>query len=360
MVQFPETAAVEWKTVADQTKVKDELRRRIERGTKVEKEVDALHVRHAAKLQFEQELDADLTPPVVIQTMEDYLKQNTPVLVDMIDGVLKENSVCLMLGPAESGKSTLMVQMMHSLLTGADWLGQPTKPLMGSVGLLSYDQDIAIPINWMSKMGVPHDRISPIDLNGKGHPLNVPSERSRIAAAWKMMNVEVVFIDSFSASFSAAAAGDQNDTGDVMNWYSSVKKFVFNEVGAKAVVVIVHSTDANPLKPRGSTAHRDVADSIISVTRGEDNKRKVRMTKYRAGLNQVEMAPVIVTDPDAVTHLVKIDSGAMSMEGMRLPASVAAEAFEEMPEPINEPVYEQAEVDDIAVEFFDEEEGDDL
>lgn len=359
MVQFPETAAVEWKTVADQTKVKDELHKRIQRGTKVEQEVDKLHIRHSAKQQFEQELDADLTPPVVIQTMEDYLKQNTPVLVDMIDGVLKENSVCLMLGPAGTGKSTLMVQMMHSLLTGADFLGQSTKPLMGSVGLLSYDQDIAIPINWMSKMGVPHDRISPIDLNGKGHPLNVPSERSRLAKAWRLMNVEVVFIDSFSASFSAAAGGDQNDTGDTMNWYSSVKRFAFNEVGAKAVVVLVHSTDANPLKPRGSTAHKDVADTILVVQRTSDNKRKVHMEKYRAGLNQTEMDPVIVTAPDAVTHLVKIDSGAMSMEGMRIPPSVAAEAFVEMPEPINEPVYEQAEVEDVS-EFFDDEEGEDL
>lgn len=346
MIQFPETLITEWKILADAANVDAELRKKIKHATDVELAVSKLRIRHEAAVEFQQELDAADTPPVVIQTMADYLAANSPVLVDMVEGVMKEDGLILMLGPSGSGKSTLGVQLAHSLLTGDDWLGCPVQQIKGSVGLLSYDQNVSIPINWMSKMGVPHDRVLPIDLNGKGNPLNVPDERRRLAAAYRAAKVEVVMIDSFSAAFS----GDQNDAGLVMAWYRDVKKFAYSEVGAKALVVIVHSTDSSPLKPRGSTVHKDVADTVVAVVRQPTNERKVEMVKYRAGLNQTEMEPVIVTAPDSVTHLVDLDLGAMTLAGMHLPAGAAAQAFPALP-----PTYEEADTDSDSGE-----DGDDL
>lgn len=336
MIQFPETLLTEWKILADAANVEQEIRRRIRHATDVEVAKGKLHVRHEANIAFQQEIDALGTPPVVVQTMEDYLNSNTPDIPDLIDGVAKEYGTTLMLGPGGAGKSSLIVQVGHSLLTGADWLGQKVTPINGALGLMSYDQSVGIPINWMSQMGVPADRISPIDLNGKGNPLNVPSERSKIVAAWRNMKVEVVVIDSFSASFS----GDQNDAGLVMGYYTDVKKFAFSEVGAKALFVLVHSTQAQPLKPRGSTVHIDVADSVVAVVRQESNERKIEMVKYRAGLNQVEMPPVIVTAPDPVTHLVDLDVGSMTLAGMRIPSSAGAAAFTAIPD-----TFEDADTD---------------
>lgn len=328
MIQFPETLLSEWKILADAANVEHEIRQRIRHATDVELAVTKLHVKHDAAITFQQQLEAADTPPVVIETMEEYLKRNDPVLVDMIEGVMKEDGLLILIGAAGSGKSSLAVQMTYSLLTGADWLGQPVKQIDGAVGLMSYDQNVAIPINWMSKMGVPTDRVMPLNLNGLGNPLNVPEERRKIVAAWRARDVEVIVIDSYSASFS----GDQNDAGLVMAYYRDVKKFALGEVGAKALIVLVHSTNSNPTKARGSTVHQDVADSMLAVTRLPTNERKIEMVKYRAGLGQTEMSPVIVGAPDSVTHLVDLDLGQMTLAGMNIPASMAGAAFTSLPE----------------------------
>lgn len=342
-IQFPETAWVEWQTIAEAADAAVEVRKRIQRGTKVEDEVEKLKVRHEATTIFEQELEGADTPPVVIQTMADYLATNTPVLHDYIEGVVKENGVCVMLGPSSSGKSTLAVQVIHSLITGDDWLGQKVNKIAGNVALMSYDQSVAIPINWMSQMGIPFDRVLPIDLYGRGNPLLVPRERQRLVAGFKDANVEVVVLDSFSAAFS----GDQNDTGLTMGWYKEAKKFAFVEVGAKALIVVLHSTAAMPRKPRGSTAHIDVCDSMVSVVRGQTNERTVSMEKYRAGLGQVEMSPVVTTAPDSVTHLVDLDLGAMTLAGLTPPPSAIAGAFPDLPQGDEAPdISEESDTED--------------
>jgi archaellum biogenesis ATPase FlaH len=354
VIQFPETASSEWKTVADLSRIKVDLRKKIERGTEVEKEVERRRVRHEADLLFQQELDADSTPALEMMTLADYKNNPSLAPVDLIDGVLKDKGLCIMLGPSGSGKSTTALQMIQALLSGDDFLGQTAKPLSGAAGIVSYDMDASLMMDWMSGFpNIDQRKVSVINAHKRGNPLGVPAHRQQIIDHWKAMNVEIVMIDSFSASFFGH---DQNDAAATMAHYRELQKFALTEVGARAVIVIVHSGKGSPDTARGSSVHHDVADSIVGQEGTNNDPRKVQMIKYRAALGQQQMLPVIVTAPDAVTHLVKIDTGAMSMEGMRLPDSVVAEAFADMPEAINEPEYETGDPED----FFDNEEGEDL
>lgn len=333
MIQFPETAATEWKTVAIAAEASVSLRRRIEHATMVEREVEKMRQRHEASIIFQQELDADSTPTLEMVTLANYKTNPAAGPVDLIDGVVKQNGLTLMLGASGSGKSTLALQMLHSLMTGDDFLGQATKTIMGGIGVLSYDMDASLMLDWMS--GFPNidpAKVSVVNAHKHGNPLGVPEFRSKIAATWKQMNTEVVMIDSFSASFFGH---DQNDAAATQAHYRDLTKFALTECAAKAVIVIVHSTPGSPNKARGSTVHHDVADSIVGVEVDEKTqKRTVRMVKYRAALGQKQMAPVIIGAPDSVTHLVSLDTGEMSLKGMTLPPAFAAMAF---PETINEP-----------------------
>jgi hypothetical protein len=232
------------------------------------------------------------------------------------------------------------------MMSGEDWLGQPTKPLMGGVGIMSYDMDSAMLMDWMA--GFPNidpSKVSVVNAYKRGNPLGVPAMRAEIVAGWKALNVETVLIDSFSASFFGH---DQNDAATTQAYYRDIIKFALTEVGAKALIVIVHSTEGSPHKARGTTVHHDVADSIVSVEGTGTDPRKIRMVKYRAARGQQEMSPVIVTAPDPTTHLVEIDFAQMSMAGFKLPASVAAQAFTVVPEATEAPDTES------------DEEGDDL
>lgn len=339
MVRFPETVEREWRNVEAAVSTAINVRKKIERETRIDNEVENLRIRHEAKLIFQQELDAADTPALELGTMADYLNSPTSQVHDLIDGVMKENGLTLVMGPSGSGKSTLALQMLHSLLSGSDFLGQKVSQISGGAGILSYDMDAAMVVDWMAGFpGLDPSRVSVLNAYKRGNPLGVPAMRAKIAESWKAMGVEVVVLDSFSASFFGH---DQNDAAATMAHYRDMKLFALTEVGAKALVVITHSTANNALKARGSTVHKDTADTIVAVVQDENTgSRTVSMEKYRAqrGKPLTGMDPVIVTAPDSVTHLVDIDIPSMNMKGLQLPPSVAASAaFTAMPDTHEEP-----------------------
>lgn len=326
MIQFPETAVSEWEIVAKAANVGRELRQQLARDTRIESELDNLRIRYKAKEMFQQELAAGETPALEMGTLTDY--KNTPSAMpsDLIEGAVKENGLTIMLGASGSGKTSLALQVIHSLATGDDWIGQPSQKLDGGFGIMSYDMDASGIMDWMSGFpGIDTDKVSIVNAHNRGNPLAVPAYRAQIVKVWRAMNVQVVIVDSFSASFHGQS---QNDATETQAHYRDLLKFAMTEVGAKAVVVIVHSTKASPSKARGSTVQQDVADSIIGIEVDETTKqRTVSMLKYRAAMGKTEMAPVIITAPDSVTHLMEADLGAMSMAGMALPATVAGSHF---------------------------------
>lgn len=345
MIQFPETAWTEWNIIADAAKAEEQLRKRIARATQVEVELERLRIRHEAALALEHELNADQTPALEMNTLATHKSTPQAAPVDLIDGVLKDNGLCIVLGPASSGKSTTALQMLYSLHTGEEWLGQQVTQLSGAMGVLSYDMDGAMAMDWMSGFpGIDPTKFHVLNAYKRGNPIGVPLMRATIAAAWRAAKVEVVVLDSFSASFFGL---DQNDAGSTMAHYRDMLKFALTEVGARSLIVIAHSTPDSPLKIRGSTVHHDVADSIVGqVADPKTGERELRIVKYRAAIGQHPMHPVRLTAPDPVTHLVDLDIGGMQLAGMQLPvASAAVSMFPDVPD-ANEDADTDSEVDE--------------
>lgn len=345
MIEFPETAQSEWDAVASAATATEDLRKRIEHDTRVERETELVRIRYEARQKHQQEIDADQTPELEMATLSQYRKNPAAAPADLIDGVLKDNGLCIMLGPNRSGKTTKALQMWHSLSSGDEWLGQSVTKLDGALGVVSYDMDAPMMFDWMS--GYPNidtDKVSIVNAYKRGNPLGVPAMRAQIAEAWKNLGVEVVIIDSFSASFFGE---NQNDAATVMHHYRDLILFALTECGARALVVIAHSTDNNPTKARGSTVHHDVADSIVAVEILQGGPRRLSMAKYRAARGQKQMEPVIVGAPDDHTHLVALDPGAMTLAGLALPPSVQAAAFTALPDPNEEADVTEDEDDDL-------------
>jgi hypothetical protein len=342
MIQFPETARTEWQIVADAANIENELRKRIAQDTQVEVKLGKLRIDHEAKIQFQQELDEGQTPDLDMGTLATYNATPGAGPGDLIHGVLKHNGLCIFTGPSNSGKSTSSLQMLHSLMTGDDWLGQPVEQITGGVGIVSYDMDASLVYDWMREFpNIDPTRVSVVNAYKRGNPLNVTEMRARIVAAWKAMNVEVVMIDSFSASFFGL---NQNDIAEVQSHYRDLIKFALTEVGAKGVIIIAHSTAGSPEKIRGASTHHDVADSIVAQypVNGTTGPRAVRMVKYRqhrdaSGTMTSQMNPVVISEPDDVTHLVRLDLGGMTMAGMPLSSEAAVHAFPDLPEASEDP-----------------------
>lgn len=335
MIQFPETAQTEWLIAEEAANAETKIRQKIERGVRVEAEAEKLRIRHEAALLFQAELDAEDTPELVMMSLADYRANPSVAPADMIDGVLKDEGLCIVLGPSGSGKSTLALQMLHSLYSGTDFLGQSVIQTNGSFGLMSYDMPGAMMLDWIDGFpNVDQNKFSLVDAYKRGNPLAVVAQRKTIASAWRSMGVEVVVVDSFSASFFGH---DQNDAAATMAHYRDLKKFALSECGAKALIVITHSTENKPGQARGSTVHQDVADSIVAVEGTQAEPRQVRMVKYRAARGQKQMNPVMIKAPNDVTHLVDVDPDEMTVRGMSIPNGYAATQFTELPEATDEP-----------------------
>jgi archaellum biogenesis ATPase FlaH len=336
MIQFPTAIWSEWELVASEANAADDLKKRIAREGAIEQAVDKLKINHEANLLFQQELDADITPTLEMATLSTYKVTPSAVPTDLIEGVLKSEGLCLVIGPSGSGKSTMAWTMLHSMMSQQPWLGQSVNRAIGAVGVVSYDMDANLVLDLMSRFpNIDPDKVSVVNAHKRGNPLALPQMRAQIAKAWLALGVEVIVVDSFSASFFGK---DQNDAASTMEHYRSLLSFS-RECGAKALIVIVHSTEANPLKIRGSSVHHDVADSILSVSGAQLDPRKLKMVKYRAATGQHQMNPAITTKPDDVTHLIDLDYGAMALDGMALPQNVSAQAFAPLPDS-----YESAEL----------------
>lgn len=332
VVQFPETAQREWQTVAGEANARHEVEIRIRRATKVEEEAERLRVRYEANQIFQFELEGDAAPTLEMMTLATYKSTPAAVPVDLIDGVLHQDGVCLVLGPSGSGKSTLGLQMVHSLMTGDSWLDQPSAKMKGAAGILSYDMDAMMMMDWMDGFpNVDPDKVFVVNAYRRGNPLGVPAIRAQVANLWKTAGVEVVIVDSFSASFFG---NDQNSAAETMAHYRDLKKFAFTECGARALIVIVHSSSDSPKKPRGSSVHHDVADSIVAVWApdGLGGSRHAEMLKYRAARGHVMMGPRVLSTPDLVTHLVSVDYSEMAMAGMPPTPNATSQMFDEVPE----------------------------
>lgn len=346
MIQIPAVVLEEWVAAATVAEAEDKLRVQIEHDSLVSREVERLRIRHEAAVQFQQELDAEDTPPLEIGTLTQFLSNPASAPKDMIEGVMKEDGLTVVLGPSGSGKSTLALQMLHSLMTGDDFLGQTSHQISGAVGLLSYDMEASMLYDWMA--GFPNinpNSVSIVNAYKRGNPVGVTTTREQIASAWKSLGVEVIVLDSFSASFFGQ---NQNDAAETMAHYRDMKKFALTECGAKALIVIVHSTDSSPKKARGSTVHKDTADSMIAVTVDEQTTlRTVSVEKYREARGQHMMTPRVVGAPDSVTHLVDVDLGAMTLAGYPVPPALSAKMFTNpMPTVFNTPDTESDEEED--------------
>ena len=336
-VRFPEAAEREWHVAERKIQASQEYRASVQRKTLVEREVEKLLIRSEATDIFTEIQEADNIPELEMMTLEDYKVTPDAQPKDLIEGAVSDNALLVLIGPSRAGKTTQALQMAWSLVTGNDWLGQKVNKVRDGIGVMSYDMDGRRVLNWAEGMpGLTARNVSVVNAYKSGNPLAVRKHRDTIARSWRERSVDVVIIDSFSASFFG---GDQNDAAATMAHYRDLKNFALNEVGARLLIVIAHSTDSNPEKVRGSTVHTDTADNHIVVYPNDRGQRVVMSGKYRTlhGANYVpQMTPVIVTAPDPSTNLVKVDLTAMTLENLPIPVRLkqtAARLFPKQPNP---------------------------
>lgn len=96
----------------------------------------------------------------------------------------------------KTGKSTLMLNLIRSLVDGVPFLGEPTTKLTGNVGYLNMELDPNVWRRWAKEMGIEDPkRIIPWHLRGEKFPIYHPVLEERIVAWLNEQNIEALIID---------------------------------------------------------------------------------------------------------------------------------------------------------------------
>jgi hypothetical protein len=241
---------------------------------KVDRELVLMRVRNEAKRRFSCEtttggMDFDLG------LLGDVLaRADRPTY--RIDRIIPSNSAAFVVAQRKVGKTTLVLNLARSLITGEPFLGVfMPEPLSGRVAFLNYEVSGAQLAAWAEQIGVPVDRMLLVNLRGSRDPLGHADDRARLADALREHRAEALIVDPFGRAFGGAS---QNDAGDVGRWLVDLDRFARSEAGVSDLILTTHAGWYGD-RARGSSALEDWADSIILLTKAEGSASEDRYLK---------------------------------------------------------------------------------
>lgn len=188
-----------------------------------------------------------------------------------IKDVLPWESGLLLVAQHKVGKTTLVLNMADSLITGDPFLGvYEVRPLDGNVAILNYEVSAHMLAGWANDLGVAEDRLLLVNLRGRRNPLRYPADRQALAALLRAHDVEALITDPFGRAYTGQS---QNDPAEVGAWLADLDQFGRSEAGVRDMMLTVH-TGWNGERTRGSSALNDWADSIVTLVKDPDTGQR--------------------------------------------------------------------------------------
>ncbi len=253
-------------------------------------ELYRLKVRQDARDRFKAS-ERETLPPFDADWLGKMLERD-PEPPFRVEGLIPADASTLIVAQRKTGKTTLLLNLARSLLTGQPLLGSlDVQPTTGPVAILNFEVSGHTLARWASDAMVPHDRLMLVNLRGRRNPLGDERDRESLAQLLRQAKVETLIVDPFGRAYSGQS---QNDAGEVGPWLVTLDQFAREQVGARDLVLAAHA-GWNGERTRGSSALEDWADSVITLTRGtgaDDSRylraegRDVLMDEDRLGFDQ--------------------------------------------------------------------------
>lgn len=212
--------------------------------------------------------DIDSATPRIREQIEDALYCGDLVLTipkpdHLIDGVLDMNSLAIMYGPSQSGKSFISLDMLLRVAAGFDWQGKAVSQgrclYIAAEGTGDIGERVAA---WKSQYRTAD--ISQADFLCM--PVNLYDAAS-VAALKGLVTrglYNFIVIDTLARSMVGADENSAKDAAIVIAAADALRSV--NE----ACVLLVHHSGYDATHARGSTAFRSASDTELSVKRTPD------------------------------------------------------------------------------------------
>ncbi len=233
-------------------------------------EVRRLEVRAAARREY-SELHAPEAQPFDAGLLTE-LMERPEQLSWRIEGVHAADGVLLVVAHRKAGKTTLLLNLARSYLTGERFLGEfDVTPIEGRVALLNYEVSSPQITRWASQAGVPADRLFVVNLRGRLNPLASESEVQRLRELLQQKQVEVLMVDPFARAF--AGVGENSNDSTQVNAFTGLLDRLAYDAGCSEIVLTNH-TGWNTDRGRNSTALEDWPDAILTMIKDKSNESR--------------------------------------------------------------------------------------
>jgi hypothetical protein len=192
-----------------------------------------------------------------------------------VEGFLGEGARLLLLAQRKTGKTTMVANLIRSLLTGDAFLGTlPVQALTGSVLFLNFEMSGPTLDAWLNDLDLPLDaqkRLFIKDLRGAPSPFATEAEQQKLSEEMRSLNVDFVVVDVFARAFG----GEQNSNSEVAAFLGMLDRVV-TAGGAQELALVAHAGWGNSERARGASALEDWADTIASLTMDEGGANPAR------------------------------------------------------------------------------------
>jgi hypothetical protein len=187
-----------------------------------------------------------------------------------IEGLLGIGQTLLINGQAKCGKTNVILNLAHALVTGEPFLGKlATTPVGGTVTLLNYEMTAEQMDQWVCDRGITKGLFT-VNLKGQPNPLASPEGQEKLAALLREVNTEVLIVDTFAAAFTG---DNESSNSEVRPWLETLQRFSASEVGASELALSTHAGHSNIDRARGASALLDWPDNILALTKEGDEIR---------------------------------------------------------------------------------------
>jgi hypothetical protein len=264
-------AEVDRKIAKTRAAVAHEAEREARRAEMVEYELDRRAARREAD-QLEAEAAATGRPAMDIGPLTALLDRPDEAQW-RIAGLLPAEGRAIVVAPNKTGKTTLLGDLIRSLVKGEPFLGRfEVEPLDGDVLLLNYEVSAAQQGRWLADLGLSKKqtaRVHVANLRGTENPLSTERGRLELTTYMREHRIAFLIVDPFGRAYN----GDQDSNSAVGPWLTTLDELATSG-GAREVVLAVHAGwggtergQGGQVRARGASALHDWPDAIWRLSR---------------------------------------------------------------------------------------------
>jgi sugar phosphate isomerase/epimerase len=242
--------------------------------SQVEYEAQKLRIREEAKRRVRRERTAAQQPPSFV-TLDEFLAVEDDPQRYRVEQLWPVGGRVMLAAQFKSGKTTLVGNLVRSLVDGAPFLGRfLTHRPDGRVGLVDNELDARMLRSWYREQGIVNTgQVTVLPLRGAVSTFDVldTDGRAQWAQALRDAAVQILIVDCLAPFLDALGLSEDKEAGQFLVALDELAK----EAGVEEVV-LVHHMGHNGERARGASRLRDWPDVEWKLTRekaeeGEDN-----------------------------------------------------------------------------------------